>query len=137
MVQLALNTKNSGSDIGVLFGCFGRKIDGPSLAGGLIIYQGNPSISSKRTPMGSQLQRCYMDVAQTHVHTTIVQQTSALGGKRSLGGPWQRRPIYTGYVSDTKECIPDVIAQNSMWKAFLEYLPSAGFLGKNPSIAGS
>ena len=37
--------------IGVLFGCFGRKIDGPRLPGGLIIYQGHPSISPKRTPM--------------------------------------------------------------------------------------
>ena len=27
--------------IGVLFGCFGRKIDGPGLPGGLIIYQGH------------------------------------------------------------------------------------------------
>ena len=36
--------------IGVLFGCFGRKIDGPGLPG-VIIYQGNPSISPKRTPM--------------------------------------------------------------------------------------
>ena len=26
--------------IGVLFGCFGRKIDGPGLPGSLIIYQG-------------------------------------------------------------------------------------------------
>ena len=26
--------------IGVLFGCFGGKIDGPGLPGGLIIYQG-------------------------------------------------------------------------------------------------
>ena len=26
---------------GVLFGCFGRKIDGPGVAGGLIIYQGH------------------------------------------------------------------------------------------------
>ena len=34
--------------IGVLFSCFG---DGPGLPGGLIIHQGNPSISPKRTPM--------------------------------------------------------------------------------------
>ena len=27
--------------IGVLFGCFARKIDGPGLPGGLIIYQGH------------------------------------------------------------------------------------------------
>ena len=27
--------------LGVLFGCFGRKIDGPALPGGLIIYQGH------------------------------------------------------------------------------------------------
>ena len=27
--------------IGVLFGCFGRKIDGPGLSGSLIIYQGH------------------------------------------------------------------------------------------------
>ena len=27
--------------IGVLLGCFGRKIDGPGLPGGLIIYQGH------------------------------------------------------------------------------------------------
>ena len=27
--------------IGVLFGCFGGKIDGPGLPGGLIIYQGH------------------------------------------------------------------------------------------------
>ena len=26
---------------GVLFGCFGRKVDGPGLPGGLIIYQGH------------------------------------------------------------------------------------------------
>ena len=37
--------------IGVLFGCFGTQIDGPGLPGGSIIYQGNPSISLKRTPM--------------------------------------------------------------------------------------
>ena len=39
--------------IGVLVGCFGRKIGCaiPVLPGGLIIYQGYPSISSKRTPM--------------------------------------------------------------------------------------
>ena len=37
--------------IGVLFGCFGRKIDGTGLPGGFIIYQGNPSIFPKRTPM--------------------------------------------------------------------------------------
>ena len=41
--------------IGVLFCCFGRKIDGPGLPGGLIIYQGNPSISPKRTPMVKHL----------------------------------------------------------------------------------
>ena len=38
----------SGTSIGVRFGCFGRQIGGP----GLIIYQGYPSISPKRTPMG-------------------------------------------------------------------------------------
>ena len=27
--------------IGVLFGCFGREIDGPSLSGELLIYQGH------------------------------------------------------------------------------------------------
>ena len=27
--------------IGVIFGCFGRKIDSPGLPGGLIIYQGH------------------------------------------------------------------------------------------------
>ena len=27
--------------IGVLFGCFGRKIDGPAVPGGFIIYQGH------------------------------------------------------------------------------------------------
>ena len=27
--------------VGVLFGCFGRKIDGPGLPGGLIVYQGH------------------------------------------------------------------------------------------------
>ena len=36
-------------NIGVLFGCFASKLDGPGLPGGLIIYQGNPSISPKRT----------------------------------------------------------------------------------------
>ena len=39
-----------GTTIGVLFGCFGRKVE-PGLPGGLIIYQGNPSISPRRTPM--------------------------------------------------------------------------------------
>ena len=34
---------------GVLVGCFGRKIDGPGLPGGLIIY--GPSISPQRTAM--------------------------------------------------------------------------------------
>ena len=29
------------ADIGVLFGCVGRKIDGPGLPGALIIYQGH------------------------------------------------------------------------------------------------
>ena len=36
--------------IGVLLVCFGRKIDGPGLPGGLMIYQG-PFVSPKRTPM--------------------------------------------------------------------------------------
>ena len=42
--------------MGVHFGCFDRKIAWvsiPGLPGGLIIHQGNPSISPKRTPMGS------------------------------------------------------------------------------------
>ena len=38
-----------------LFGCFGKRIDGPGLPGGLLIYQGYPSISSKRTPMEPSL----------------------------------------------------------------------------------
>ena len=39
--------------IGVLFGCFGtnRWVSIPGSPGGLIIYQGNPSICPKRTPM--------------------------------------------------------------------------------------
>ena len=36
------------SSIGVLFVCFGRRIDGPGLPGGLIIHQGH-LISPKRT----------------------------------------------------------------------------------------
>ena len=38
--------------IGVLFGCFGKKIDDPGLPGGLIIYH-----SPKRTPMAGGLSR--------------------------------------------------------------------------------
>ena len=43
------------STVGVLFGCFGRKNGWrfPGLPGGLIIHQGNPSISPKRTPIVS------------------------------------------------------------------------------------
>ena len=41
-----------------LFVCVGRKIDGPGLPGGFIIYQGNPSISPKRTAMLGALVRC-------------------------------------------------------------------------------
>ena len=37
--------------IGVLFGCFAGKINGPGVPGSLIIYQRNPSMSPKRTPM--------------------------------------------------------------------------------------
>ena len=33
--------KGTNRTIGVLVGCFGRKIDGPGLPGGLIIYQGH------------------------------------------------------------------------------------------------
>ena len=33
--------KSRRAHIGVLFGCFARKIDGPGLPGGLIIYQGH------------------------------------------------------------------------------------------------
>ena len=57
--------------LGVLFGCFSRKIDGhrcpfwlfcwkkrwvsiPGLPVGLIMYQGNPSISPERTPLGTR-----------------------------------------------------------------------------------
>ena len=53
------------SPANVLFGCFGRKIDGfpwfpwfpgfPGFPGGSIIYQGNPSICPKRTPMVTPL----------------------------------------------------------------------------------
>ena len=38
--------------IGVPFGCFGRKVDGPGLPGGLIIYQGH-LFNPKRTSMNS------------------------------------------------------------------------------------
>ena len=40
--------------IGILFGCFGRTIDGDSWFTWwfFLIYQGNPSISPRRTPMG-------------------------------------------------------------------------------------
>ena len=41
------NTRVSAGGIGVLFGCFGGKIDGPGLPGGFIIYQA--SICPKRT----------------------------------------------------------------------------------------
>ena len=40
--------------IGVLFGCVDRKnsrVSIPGIPGGLIIYQGNPSICPKRTPV--------------------------------------------------------------------------------------
>ena len=51
-VLAGFNLKLQGTpSIGVLLSCFARTIDGPGLPGGLIIYQGNPSISPKRTPM--------------------------------------------------------------------------------------
>ena len=37
--------------MGVLFGCFGRNVDGPGLPGGLYNDLPGPSISPKRTPM--------------------------------------------------------------------------------------
>ena len=36
-----LRMKQNLTFIGILFGCFGRKIDGPGLPGGLITYQGH------------------------------------------------------------------------------------------------
>ena len=50
LMEPSLGEKGS-NFIGVFFGCVGRKIDGPGLPGGLIIYQGNPSICPKRTPI--------------------------------------------------------------------------------------
>ena len=55
--QRSLKSEASGGlvwlrPIGVLFGGFGKKwMAIPGLPGGLIIYQGYPSISPKRTPM--------------------------------------------------------------------------------------
>ena len=43
--MLLTSSREKPRSMGVLFGCFGRKIDAPGLPGGLIIYQGYPSIS--------------------------------------------------------------------------------------------
>ena len=48
-----LNDRRGKPHIGVLFGCFARMAI-PGLPG-LIIYQGNPSISPKRTPVVTQV----------------------------------------------------------------------------------
>ena len=41
-ITTASSRRRSSMSIGVLFDCFGRKIDGPGLPGGSIIYQGHP-----------------------------------------------------------------------------------------------
>ena len=52
--------------IGVLFGCFGRKVDGPGLPGGLIIYQGH-LFAPQKTPTAtyrSSVQAMEQEAAQ-------------------------------------------------------------------------
>ena len=51
------------TSIGVLFGCFGRKIDGPGLPAGLIIYQGHlfaPKGHLCKQASSSRLSRCHI-----------------------------------------------------------------------------
>ena len=56
------------------FGGFDRKIDGPGLPGGFIIYQGNPSICLKRTPMTMTFHRLF------HEPMSLALSARDLGG---------------------------------------------------------
>ena len=81
-------------NIGVLFGCFGRTIDGPGLPGGLIIYQGHlfplkghlRGCGSKNQQLNGTLEDGHMDqslrnpsgfiLSHTYVHEVILHVQS-------------------------------------------------------------
>ena len=68
------------TDIGVLFGCFARKIDGPCLPGGLIIDQGHLF-----PPKGHLCQPRYPNLPGSCL-CSLVPGTESLSG--SAGRPW-------------------------------------------------
>ena len=89
---------------GVLFGGFARKTDGDSwftIFVGLIIYQGNPSISPKRTPIGTGMR--LLETRSQPFGSQKVALISLLGLSEHLGGMlcfrFQRwKPIPSAFI---------------------------------------
>ena len=91
-----------GPSIGVLFGCFDRKIDGPNLPGGSIIYQGH------LLPLGHLW-------TPAVAHVPLFNTLDFRGGNKSAGDPRFRLALNQRGMSKTQ---PPTTLLPSAWAGF-------------------